>query len=199
MKELFVFIRKNKKFQYLLISLACLLSSITLSYQYIPMILHELNVKTGPISTMFGAVSFLGATLALFSDRLSNKLSLKIISGTIFTITVISFLCLGCFSSSSVIVSISFMLPNILFELLDVIIDSQVHNELIDSIRASSVSLINLINSLLLTLGSILVSIMLTHFKLSSIISIICTMSILVSIVAYMKYYGYKKGNKTDE
>ena len=82
----------------------------------------------------------------------------------------------------------SFVIPNVLYELLIVILDTKVHKELIDSIRVSSLSIINFISSALLTMGSLVVSFMSKSLDLTIIISVICTISAIISLSTYLNY-----------
>ncbi|WP_159574276.1 MFS transporter [Streptococcus halichoeri] len=187
-KLLYDYTKKNSKFKYLLFASAFLISSVTLSYQYVSILLSGLEMGTGKISTIYGAISILGSLLAFLSERITKKISVKVTAVLVFLITVVSFASIGFFSNMLPIIILSFMVPNILFELLSVILDSKVHKELIDTIRVSSVSLINLINSLLLTVGSFIISKLSNLLSLATIISLICTITILISLFAYVKY-----------
>lgn len=187
-KLLYDYTKKNSKFKYLLFASAFLISSVTLSYQYVSILLSGLEMGTGKISTIYGAISILGSLLAFLSERITKKISVKVTAVLVFLITVVSFASIGFFSNMLPIIILSFMVPNILFELLSVILDSKVHEELIDTIRVSSVSLINLINSLLLTVGSFIISKLSNLLSLATIISLICTITILISLFAYVKY-----------
>lgn len=187
-KLLYDYTKKNSKFKYLLFASAFLISSVTLSYQYVSILLSGLEMGTGKISTIYGAISILGSLLAFLSERITKKISVKVTAVLVFLITIVSFASIGFFSNMLPIIILSFMVPNILFELLSVILDSKVHEELIDTIRVSSVSLINLINSLLLTVGSFIISKLSNLLSLATIISLICTTTILISLFAYVKY-----------
>lgn len=188
LKLIFTYTKKNKKFKYLLLSSAFLISSVTLSYQYIPMILNNLTISTGEISILYSILSIGGAVLSLMSEKITDKLSIKFTAILLFVLIIGSFISIGIFSSVAVIIMFSFVIPNVLYELLIVILDTKVHKELIDSIRVSSLSIINFINSALLTMGSLVVSFMPKSLDLTIIISVICTISAIISLSTYLNY-----------
>ena len=95
---------------------------------------------------------------------------------------------MGIFPKHSIITILCFVVPNILYELLSVIIDSTVHEDLIDDIRASSISLINFVNSILLAAGSVLVSLLSDLLNLQTTIWLICTTLMLLSLLSYIEY-----------
>ena len=188
LERLYDFVKTTKKFKYILVSSAFLMSSVTLSYQYMPVVLEQLSLTTGQVSLIYAIVSVLGSVLSFFSEKLTSKWSSRGVSVIIFFISLLLFLGIGMFPYHSIIVTISFMVPNILYELLSVIIDSTVHEDLRDDIRASSISLINFANSIMLTFGSILVSLLSGLFSLQITISLICTTLMLLSLLSYIEF-----------
>ena len=188
LERLYDFVKTTKKFKYILVSSAFLMSSVTLSYQYMPVVLEQLSLTTGQVSLIYAIVSVLGSVLSFFSEKLTSKWSSRGVAVIIFFISLLLFLGIGRFPYHSIIVTISFMVPNIFFELLSVIIDSTVHEDLRDDIRASSISLINFANSIMLTFGSILVSLLSGLFSLQITISLICTTLMLLSLLSYIEF-----------
>lgn len=188
LERLYDFVKTTKKFKYILVSSAFLMSSVTLSYQYMPVVLEQLSLTTGQVSLIYAIVSVLGSVLSFFSEKLTSKWSSRGVAVIIFFISLLLFLGIGRFPYHSIIVTISFMVPNILYELLSVIIDSTVHEDLRDDIRASSISLINFANSIMLTFGSILVSLLSGLFSLKITISLICTTLMLLSLLSYIEF-----------
>lgn len=188
LERLYDFVKTTKKFKYILVSSAFLMSSVTLSYQYMPVVLEQLSLTTGQVSLIYAIVSVLGSVLSFFSEKLTSKWSSRGVAVIIFFISLLLFLGIGRFPYHSIIVTISFMIPNILYELLSVIIDSTVHEDLRDDIRASSISLINFANSIMLTFGSILVSLLSGLFSLQITISLICTTLMLLSLLSYIEF-----------
>lgn len=188
LERLYDFVKTTKKFKYILVSSAFLMSSVTLSYQYMPVVLEQLSLTTGQVSLIYAIVSVLGSVLSFFSEKLTSKWSSRGVAVIIFFISLLLFLGIGRFPYHSIIVTISFMVPNILYELLSVIIDSTVHEDLRDDIRASSISLINFANSTMLTFGSILVSLLSGLFSLQITISLICTTLMLLSLLSYIEF-----------
>lgn len=188
LERLYDFVKTTKKFKYILVSSAFLMSSVTLSYQYMPVVLEQLSLTTGQVSLIYAIVSVLGSVLSFFSEKLTSKWSIRVVAVIIFFISLLLFLGIGRFPYHSIIVTISFMVPNILYELLSVIIDSTVHEDLRDDIRASSISLINFANSIMLTFGSILVSLLSGLFSLQITISLICTTLMLLSLLSYIEF-----------
>ena len=188
LERLYDFVKTTKKFKYILVSSAFLMSSVTLSYQYMPVVLEQLSLTTGQVSLIYAIVSVLGSVLSFFSEKLTSKWSSRGVAVIIFFISLLLFLGIGRFPYHSIIVTISFMVPNILYELLSVIIDSTVHEDLRDDIRASSISLINFANSIMLTFGSILVSLLSGLFSLQITISLICTTLMLLSLLSYIEF-----------
>lgn len=187
-KRLYDFVRMKRTFKYILISSAFLMSSVTLSYQYMPVVLKQLKIATGHVSLIYAVVSVLGALLSFFSAKLTNRLSSRVVAFTIFFISSLLFVGLGIFPYHSIITILCFMIPNILYELLSVIIDSAVHEDLIDDIRASSISLINFVNSILLAAGSLLVSLLSNLLNLQITLCLICTTLMLLSLLSYIEY-----------
>nr|WP_295349312.1 MFS transporter [uncultured Streptococcus sp.] len=188
LERLYDFVKTTKKFKYILVSSAFLMSSVTLSYQYMPVVLEQLSLTTGQVSLIYAIVSVLGSVLSFFSEKLTSKWSSRGVAVIIFFISLLLFLGIGRFPYHSIIVTISFMVPNILYEPLSVIIDSTVHEDLRDDIRASSISLINFANSIMLTFGSILVSLLSGLFSLQITISLICTTLMLLSLLSYIEF-----------
>ncbi|WP_179205558.1 MFS transporter [Enterococcus cecorum] len=187
-KRLYDFVKMKRTFKYILISSAFLMSSVTLSYQYMPVVLKQLKIATGHVSLIYAVVSVLGALLSFFSAKLTNHLSSRVVAFIIFFISSLLFVGLGIFPYHSIITILCFMIPNILYELLSVIIDSAVHEDLIDDIRASSISLINFVNSILLAAGSLLVSLLSNLLNLQITLCLICTTLMLLSLLSYIEY-----------
>jgi MFS family permease len=179
------FVRESKKFRRLLVCIAFSESAITLSYQYGPLLFSKEGLHTGYVSVVFGLISLLGAAAAVLAERASNKLGKKLLI-LLFSVSILSFVLIYTAHSQVLLIVILFMIPNIIYELWSPILESELQMISRESIRASAFSLINLVTSLILTLGSYVVGITSEDYSILQIVSVGCSLLIVVSFVSYL-------------
>lgn len=179
------FVRESKKFRRLLVCIAFSESAITLSYQYGPLLFSKEGLHTGYVSVVFGLISLLGAAAAVLAERASNKLGKKLLI-LLFSVSILSFVLIYTAHSQVLLIVILFMIPNIIYELWSPILESELQMISRKSIRASAFSLINLVTSLILTLGSYVVGITSEDYSILQIVSVGCSLLIVVSFVSYL-------------
>lgn len=179
------FVRENRTFKLLLISIAFSESAITLSYQYGPLLFSKEGIHTGYISIIFGVISIFGAIAASMADKMSNILGKKRLV-ILFITSIFSFTIIYWLHTQVLLLVILFILPNIIYEIWSPILENEIQMISKEAIRASVISMINLVTSLILTIGSYVVSVAVKKYTIVQVISVNCTILIFISLISYI-------------
>lgn len=192
----FHFLRTNKSFKYLLVTSAVSTAAITFSYQYGPIIFESNGISTQGISLVFGLISLLGAFFAFLPEKLTKFLSASQI--VIFSL-VLAIMCLigmSIFRNEQVALVILLVIPNILYESWAVVLETSIQEVVLEKIRATLVSFVNLVNAAVLTVCSVIISLSSTSF---STLNIVSALSVFLLVIALMSYLLLGINNKKKE
>lgn len=193
-KDIYTFIRQNKIFGLLIITMAFSSAAITLSHQYGPLMLKDLGFQVGKISTFFGIISLVAAFAVSFTYRITKRVSDNRVVNTLFLISIFSFL--SFMTQSSIVVLIGLLIVNVQFEITDAILENQLQNVANEKIRASTISFVYFNESILLTCGSWLISILTKTFSLCNVLGIMGTGLLIVSILSMLIFIKISRNNQ---
>lgn len=185
-KQLFEFVKQNKKFRVLALAMFTASACVTVSYQYGPLVLKQWGMATGFVSTLFGIISLLGACMTLFVYKLSKKLTENRL---VILLLLICFVLFGTLMICNLYLFIfSLVVINVMFEMWNVVFENKIQQISSEGIRASLFSSINFCESLLLTLSSLIISLFDNNFSLNSIISLIGLIFIGLALIFFSVY-----------
>lgn len=183
-KGIFQFTRQNKTFGLLIITMGFSSAAVTLSHQYGPLMLKNLGLQVGKVSTFFGIISLVAALAVSFTYRITKKVSDNLVVNILFLVTVFSFLLFT--THSYILVLIALLIVNVQFEITDAILENQLQNIANEKIRASTISFVYFCESILLTCSSWLISILTKTFNLCSVLGILGAALLIISIISML-------------
>lgn len=183
-KGIFQFTRQNKTFGLLIITMGFSSAAVTLSHQYGPLMLKNLGLQVGKVSTFFGIISLVAALAVSFTYRITKKVSDNLVVNILFLVTVFSFLLFT--THSYILVLIGLLIVNVQFEITDAILENQLQNIANEKIRASTISFVYFCESILLTCSSWLISILTKTFNLCSVLGILGAALLIISIISML-------------
>lgn len=152
-----------------------------------------MNLSTVDISIIFGVISIFGAIFAFLPDKLSAFISSKNIISSSLGIAMMMFVLISLFPNIIFLVIISIIIPNILFEAWNVILDNFIQEQVTDNIRSSIFSILNLVASLSITLISFIISMFSNKFSLIYIISLTSFFFLSISLISFIIFNWSKK------
>lgn len=187
---LFNYFRTNKKIILLILSASLMTAAITTSYQYGPLVFESVHLTTPTISIIFGAISILGAFSAIIPDHITKTISQKTIVIISLISCVLMFILLLLFKNTITVVIIAIVAPNVIFELCNVILETNIQDKALDQIRASIISTVSFGTSLLITFSSLIISV---FSKLISVTTIVSILAIFFLAISASFYYTFIK------
>ncbi len=187
---LFNYFRTNKKIILLILSASLMTAAITTSYQYGPLVFESVHLTTPTISIIFGAISILGAFSAIIPDHITKTISQKTIIIISLISCVLMFILLLLFKNTITVVIIAIVAPNVIFELCNVILETNIQDKALDQIRASIISTVSFGTSLLITFSSLIISV---FSKLISVTTIVSILAIFFLAISASFYYTFIK------
>lgn len=172
---------QNKKFRLLILGMGFSSAAVTLSHQYGPLILKNLGLKVGSVSTIFGIISLIAAVIVGFTYKITKRIiEDKVVKGLI-SMSIIAFLIF--LVKNAVITSIGLLVINVGFELWNVILENQLQMITPKKIRASIISSVYFIESILLTCGSWLISTLTMKVNISDALGMLGTILLILSVI----------------
>lgn len=181
---IYKFTRQNKIFDLLIITMGFSSAAITLSHQYGPLMLKNLGLQVGKVSTFFGIISLIAALAVSFTYRITKKISDNTVVNILFLVTIFSFLLFT--THRYILVLIGLLIVNVQFEITDAILENQLQNIANEKIRASTISFVYFCESILLTCSSWLISILTKTFDLCDVLGILGAALLLISITSML-------------
>ena len=88
------------------------------------------------------------------------------------------------------------VIPNILYESWAVVLETSIQEVVLEKIRATLVSFVNLVNAAVLTVCSVIISLSSTSF---STLNIVSALSVFLLVIALMSYLLLGINNKKKE
>lgn len=163
-------------------------TAITVSYQYGPLLLADLKLNVSLVSSVFGLLSFLGA-LAVFSTYRLAKIIKE--DTLVWGLQSLSLVLFACFLGQQLgLVLLSLVIVNVVYEIWNVILENKLQALAYANIRATIISVNNLVISALLTSASFLVGALGENFALVKIVSFL---DIFLLASALLSFYFYQK------
>lgn len=191
LKELKNFFTYEKKFIPILFTTCFSAAAITVSYQYGPLILESYNMRINIISSIFGVLSFLGSIAVVFTYRFSKNRDRDLIVIILQACSLITFILF--FVNNFWIILIGLILVNVIYEIWNIILENKIQDIAYKNIRATIISVNNLLISGLLTSASFLIGIFSNELSLVSAVSIVTTMYLLISVLSMFMYKRKEK------
>ncbi|SEM32226.1 Predicted arabinose efflux permease, MFS family [Ligilactobacillus sp. WC1T17] len=158
--------------------------AITISYQYGTLLLEQLKMPTEMISTVFGIISLLGAVSVLsykFIQYWSDKSliiflqALAVVCSILLAFRNVFWLLLGL------------IVMNAVFEIWNVLLENRIQTISYGHIRATVFSVVNIFESGLMTLGSILIGLLTKQLSLNTTVALLCVTLLGVAVLCSLK------------
>ncbi|MCO6541240.1 MAG: MFS transporter [Lactobacillus sp.] len=186
LKKMYQFLKNNKEYQRLLLVICFSDAAVTISYQYGSLLLSTIHVPTELVSTIFGTISLLGALVSYSIYKIVKKIDENKI--TLCLIELSMLLALLFITKNKIVIIFGLIIINVSFEMWNVILENKIQKIVLEGIRATSISTINLFTSLLLTIGSFLISAMSKTISLELTIGILSGFGLFVSGFIFIFY-----------
>jgi MFS family permease len=183
LKQIITFIRLNKKYRYLIYVVGITQATISILYQYGGVFISEFGYSTPQISVVMFIISIISAGLSYKVERLIQLFGAKkLIFRTMLTalIVFVAFV----FQQSFLTVCI-FVLFNVLFEVWDTTTNTVLHENIPSKIRASLISVANLLTAIIMAIESVLIGELSTHFSLTQIFIAFGMSSLGVGLIVF--------------
>ena len=192
--EMKKFIELNSGFKFLILSISTFFATTSIFYMFGQEILQNSGIPIHHISSLFAGIAIIQATLSIFSYKLEDKYSSKKV--LIFTFGFIGLLYLFMLINHPIIIIFAFILINSLYDLVDPISSKIINNEIPSKMRATILSLINLITSLIMFIGSLLIGYLSSFINSLVLFSIIGLLTIILSTTTLTIFYKSKSSTE---
>lgn len=161
---------------------------MTISYQYGPLILETLKLNVSLVSTIFGILSFLGAIAVFFTYRLSKIIQEDLLVWSLQSISLVLF---ALFLEQKLsIILLSLVSVNVVYEIWNVILENKLQALAYANVRATIISVSNLMISALLTTASFLIGALGERIAL---VNIVGCLNVFLLASALLSFYLYQK------
>lgn len=161
---------------------------MTISYQYGPLILETLKLNVSLVSTIFGILSFLGAIAVFFTYRLSKIIQEDFLVWSLQSVSLVLF---ALFLEQKLsIILLSLVSVNVVYEIWNVILENKLQALAYANVRATIISVSNLMISALLTTASFLIGALGEKIAL---VNIVGCLNVFLLASALLSFYLYQK------
>lgn len=161
---------------------------MTISYQYGPLILETLKLNVSLVSTIFGILSFLGAIAVFFTYRLSKIIQEDLLVWSLQSISLVLF---ALFLEQKLsIILLSLVSVNVVYKIWNVILENKLQALAYANVRATIISVSNLMISALLTTASFLIGALGERIAL---VNIVGCLNVFLLASALLSFYLYQK------
>lgn len=186
--ELRTFFLREKKALPLLATTCFSATAVTISYQYGPLILETLKLNVSLVSTIFGILSFLGAIAVFFTYRLSKIIQEDFLVWSLQSVSLVLF---ALFLEQKLsIILLSLVSVNVVYEIWNVILENKLQALAYANVRATIISVSNLMISALLTTASFLIGALGERIAL---VNIVGCLNVFLLASALLSFYLYQK------
>ncbi|WP_100374750.1 MFS transporter [Bacillus sp. FJAT-45037] len=190
LSELSNFFKLNTNFKFLVISFSVFFSVTSVFYMFGQEMLNNSGMLVRDIAILFAGLSILQAILSIFSYKFSEKYTAKKV--LILTFSIIGALYIFIAFNNLLLTIISFVIINALYELVDPISSKVINDEIPSRMRATILSLVNLVTSLLMFILFPLMGYAADIVDSTVILSVLGVLSVITSIVTIIVFYRMK-------
>ncbi|KGX84576.1 major facilitator transporter [Pontibacillus litoralis JSM 072002] len=183
------FITFNGAFRFLVISISTFVAITSVFYMYGQELLNQQGMSVKNISLLFAGMAIIQAVVSILSPQLADRYSGKKV--LIITFLTIGFLYL-LIPINNIFLLVSFIIINCMFEAVGVVSSKIINDELNSKTRATLLSLISLLDSILMFLAFPLIGFLAGYADISLILTVIGVASIIISCFTLFKFYKIK-------
>lgn len=178
-------------FIYLILLMCTSSAAVTISYQYGPLMLKKFNLSVLMISLIFGLVAIIAASVVSITYKLTKLIQENQLALLLQTLCLVCFLSFIVKNVGLTVGGLIFI--NIAFEIWNVIFETKTQNLAYENIRATSVSAINLCESIILTISSWIISLLGHYMMLNVIVGFLGGGLFIISIASIIIFNKYVK------
>ncbi len=186
LKKMYSFLKDNKGYQKLLLVICFSDAAVTITYQYGSLLLSTIHIPTELVSTIFGIISLLGALVSYLVYEVVKRIDENKVALGLVELSMI--LALLFITKNKIVIVFGLIIINVSFEMWNVILENKIQKIVLEDIRATSISTINLFTSLLLTISSFLISAMSKETSMELTVGILSGSGLFVSGLVFIFY-----------
>ncbi|MDA2236494.1 hypothetical protein CN952_29150 [Bacillus cereus] len=188
------FLKSKNSFKNLIITIALLQGTLSVIYMFGQVLFVEVGFSVSTIAIIFTVLSLFSAVASTYSYYFVNKFSEKKLIFWSLIISLVSFLAMSI-PNMFIILSL-FIIINVLFEIWDTTFNAVLHHSIPSNIRASLVSLSNVICSFVMVVLSLAFGALSEYFSMVNIIIITGVSTLFVSLILFTIYSKQSENEK---
>lgn len=191
------FLKSKNSFKNLIITIALLQGTLSVIYMFGQVLFVEVGFSVSTIAIIFTVLSLFSAVASTYSYYFVNKFSEKKLIFWSLIISLVSFLAMSI-QNMFIILSL-FIIINVLFEIWDTTFNAVLHHSIPSNIRASLVSLANVICSFVMVVLSLAFGALSEYFSMVNIIIITGVSTLFVSLILFTIYSKQSENEKDNK
>ncbi|MGN4932163.1 MFS transporter [Bacillus cereus group sp. MYBK14-1] len=191
------FLKSKNSFKNLIITIALLQGTLSVIYMFGQVLFVEVGFSVSTIAIIFTVLSLFSAVASTYSYYFVNKFSEKKLIFWSLIISLVSFLAMSI-QNMFIILSL-FIIINVLFEIWDTTFNAVLHHSIPSNIRASLVSLANVICSFVMVVLSLAFGALSEYFSMVNIIIITGVSTLFVSLILFTIYAKQSENEKDNK
>lgn len=180
------FTRESRAFRWLLLLMCTSSAAVTISYQYGPLMLTKGGLSVAQAGYVFGLIALVAGVIVAFLYKITKFIRPMVLS---FVLQLGCCICFGSFLGDHLsFVLLGLIFINIAFELWNTIFEAEIQRLSYEGIRATAMSVVYFGESLLMTIGSWVISILSRVYSLTSIIGMLGSILFIIALVGLVGY-----------
>ncbi len=190
--EIIQFLKFNNRIKFLIISLSVFFAIASVFIMFSQALFYEKGVSVYYISLLYASVSVVQAIVSMFSYKLAEKTSSRRVLLYSFILIGIAYLMVVADDVGFLIVA--FVVLAIVYEIIDPISSKVINDEIPSKMRATILSVVSLLTSLVMFIAFPLIGYLSDQFDSATILAIVGFLSIIVSILGANAFFKIKAG-----
>ncbi|WP_195851026.1 MFS transporter [Aerococcus tenax] len=182
--EIKVFLLENKNYRHLIYSIVLSQSIISIMYQYCSVFFSSYGISVSHISIIFFIIYLITATISFHIENILKKINIRNLIISTLTLSIILSLIINI--DMKWISALSFIIVLILFEIFDTSENIILNDTIPNNIRATMLSVSNLLTALLMSIESVAIGILAKHINIGSLISMCLALFLAASLLIFI-------------
>ena len=183
----FFFKGKGRRLLLVIVAITLFESALTPYYVYGQLLFSEKGIAISSIGIIYAMAEYFSSIMMLFAQKVSKIFRLKVIIKVTMTISTLLLLS-NAFASKSTVILV-FFISMIVPDIMDILVRNFLHQEIPSSIRASVISVISALQSLLICIMYITYGVLLNTFSVANVIAL-TTILPLISVILVTIYFS---------
>lgn len=193
-EDLKQFFKINRRFKFLIVGMSTFYAITSVFILFSQEIFHSAGLLVLHIGLIYASVSIIQAVLSVYAHKFEQRFSAQ-------KTLVTSFIVIGLFytlitSNHIAMVLIAFVAISSIYELVDPLSSKVINEEIPQKIRATMLSLISLLTSLIMFIAFPLIGVLSDYIDSYIIVTIMGVISMFISLTMILLFYKSPSQNK---